>query len=85
MSFTLKAGAVVVMAVAGTVMSDNDGTKRNGQDGAARMVVEANQPNRPAILQALPANEALQCAIESERRFEPRRRAFVMKKVMVCR
>lgn len=38
---------------------------------------------RPVVLQPLP-DTALDCRIDSQRRFEPRRRAFVMKKVMVC-
>lgn len=39
---------------------------------------------RPALLQAHPDHEGLDCSIITERQFEPSRRAFVMKKVLVC-
>ena len=84
MSGTLKAGVVIAMTMTGAAMSEQAPTTQGPDDARKAIAVSAQDAERPVVLQPVP-DTALNCQVESERQFEPNRRAFVMKKVMVCR
>lgn len=84
MKRAMKAGMIAVTAIAALAAADF--LPQGGSDAESVALMASHQDNltRPAVLQSMP-DEALDCSVETERTFEPSRRAFVMKKVVVCR
>lgn len=59
-------------------------SRDTGTDAARTAMAHADLASLPAVLQPMP-DVRLDCAVTSERTFVPSRKAFVMKKVVVCR
>jgi len=80
------AGLIAILSIAVLVATSQWPQRPYGGDtdrpANARTNVTAHLP---AVLTPMPADDALDCRVEAERTFVPRRKAFVMKKAIVCR
>ncbi|MCB1492013.1 MAG: hypothetical protein KDJ77_09485 [Rhodobiaceae bacterium] len=84
MSGFAKVAVILAVTLSGATISEQLKLFSGNGNSEPTMTRDITDQSRPALLQPTP-DKALECQVESERQFEPARRAFVMKKVMICR
>lgn len=84
---TVKTAGLIAIFSITTLVATNQ-WPHGWSDGAADRPVTTSATelaHLPAVLRTMPDDEALDCRVEAERTFVPSRKAFVMKKTVVCR